>query len=59
MRNAYKCFDGCISEEENLKMAEVYWSNGENEDGHREILEILVDGDIEVVQIVKEINANI
>ena len=38
MRNAYKCFDGCISEEENLKMAEVYWSNGENEDGHREFM---------------------
>ena len=57
--DAYKCFDGCVSEEENLKMAEVYWRNGENDDGHREILEILADGDIEVIEIVKEINANI
>ena len=40
-------------------MAEAYWSNGENADGHKVILEILADGDIEVVEIVKEINANI
>ena len=56
--DAYKCFDGCVFEEENLKMAEIYWNNGENKDSHREILEILADGDIEVVEIVKEINAN-
>ena len=57
--DAYKCFDGCIDEAENLKMAEIYWCNGENEDGHRSIVEILADGDIEFVEIVKEINANV
>ena len=57
--DAYKCFDGGPDEEENLKMAEIYWQNGENEDGHRSIVEILADGDIEFVEIVKEINANI
>lgn len=57
--DAYKCFDGCIDETENLKMAETYWRNEENEDGHRSIVEILADGDIEFVEIVKEINANI
>lgn len=57
--DAYKCFDGTPYEDENLRMAERYWRNGENEDGERPIIEILADGDIEIVDIVKEINANI
>ena len=57
--DAYKCFDGCVDEAENIRMAEIYWLNGPNEDGREPIVEILVDGDIEVVEIVKEINANI
>ena len=57
--DAYKCFDGTISEEENLRLAEIYWSNGPNEDGHEPITEVLVDGDIEIVEILKEINANV
>ena len=40
-------------------MAELYWQNGANEDGQEPIVEILADGDIEVVEIVKEINANV
>ena len=57
--DAYKCFDGCTDEKENLRMAEQYWQNGANEDGQEPIVEILADGDIEVVEIIKEINANI
>ena len=57
--DASKCFDGTISEEENLRLAGLYWENGENEDGHAPIVEILVDGDIEILEIVKEMNANI
>ena len=57
--DAYKCFDGTVSEEENIRMAEIYWQNGPNEDGHEPITEVLVDGDIEVVEIMKVINANI
>lgn len=57
--DAYKCFDGTISEEENLRQAEIYWLNGPNEDGQEPIIEVLVDGDIEVVEIMKEINANV
>ena len=57
--DAYKCFDGTIYEEENLRMAELYWENGQNEDGQPPIVEILVDGDIEILEIMKEINANI
>lgn len=57
--DAYKCFDGTISEKENLRKAELYWANGKNEDGHEPIVEILVDGDIEIIEIVKVINTNI
>ena len=56
--DACKCFDGCTDEKENLRMAEIYWQNGINADGHEPIVEILVDGDIEIVEIVKVINAN-
>mgnify|MGYP000810796244 FL=1 len=57
--DAYKCFDGTVSEEENLRQAEIYWLNGPNEDGREPIVEVLVDGEIEVVEIMKEINANV
>ena len=57
--DAYKCFDGTLSKEENMRMAALYWANGQNEDGHPPIVEILVDGDIEILEIVKEINANV
>ena len=40
-------------------MSEIYWQNDDNEDGHPPIVEVLVDGDIEVVEIMKVINANI
>lgn len=57
--DAYKCFDGTVWEEKNLEMAEMYWANGENPDGHRPIVEILVDGDIEITEMVKTINRNL
>ena len=56
--NACNCFDGTPDKAENLAKAERYWENQPNtEDG--EIWEMLADGDIEVVRIVKEINANL
>ena len=48
-----------VDENENLRMADIYWQNGANEDGREPIVEILADGDIEIVEIVKVINANI
>lgn len=57
--DACKCFDGTIREEENLRMAELYWANAANEDGHEPVVEILADGDIEILEIVKVINRNI
>lgn len=57
--DASKCFDGTTSEEENLRLAALYWRNEPNEDGHAPIVEVLVDGEIEIVEILKEINANL
>ena len=56
--DAYKCFDGVIDEKENLRQAEIYWKNEANEDGCEPIVEILADGDIEIVEMLKVINAN-
>lgn len=53
--DATKCFDAALDKEENLKQAERYWENKENPPGERGIVEMLVDGDIEVVEIIKEV----
>lgn len=56
MGDATKCFDGVTSKEQNLSMAEKYWENGPNPPQEPPIHEFLVSGDIEVVEIVKEIS---
>lgn len=55
--DAVKCFDGSPERQENLRLAERYWAN--EPDSSPSIREILVDGRITVLEIVKEINANI
>lgn len=51
--DAEKCFDGKLTEKENLILAKKYWENKTlNENS---IIEMLVDGDIEVIEIIKEI----
>lgn len=57
--DATKCFDGQTDKEENLRLAEIYWENKTDNSDEHPIREILVDGKITVVEIVKEINANI
>lgn len=57
--DATKCFDGQLDKQENLKLAERYWDNKSDETDNLPICEMLVDGCITVVEIVKEINANI
>lgn len=37
----------------------MYWENPQLEDNKNEVCEMLVDGEITVVAILKEINANI
>lgn len=57
--DAHNCFDGRLKKEENLILAERYWKNKPNQKSESPIMEILVDGDIEVVEIVKEVNMNL
>ena len=56
--DAINCFDGTTDQESNLAQAERYWQNVPNGEGEP-IWEMLVDGDIRVVRIIEEINANI
>ena len=42
-----------------MRLAEIYWKNERNDADDRPIVEMLVDGRIKVVEIIKEINANI
>lgn len=48
--NAYNCFEGTINEEKNLEYANNYWNNSSNK---KTILETIIDGDIEVIKIIK------
>ncbi|MBR5419656.1 MAG: GNAT family N-acetyltransferase [Lachnospiraceae bacterium] len=57
--DACKCFDGSVNEEENLHRAEIYWQNWGKDDGQDPIVEVLADGEIEVLEIMKEINAKL
>ncbi len=50
--DAEKCFNGRLTEKENLILAEEYWANKGFDESS--VSEMLVDGDIEVVEIVKE-----
>ncbi|MBQ3157714.1 MAG: DUF2441 domain-containing protein [Clostridia bacterium] len=56
--NACNCFDGTPDKAHNLAKADHYWQNLPNEDDEY-IWEMLADGDIEVVRVVEEINANL
>lgn len=55
--NANLCFPGALFQNENLESARRYWRVDET--GEAPIVEMLIDGDIEVLEIVKEIGANI
>lgn len=52
--DAIKCFDGTIDKASNLIMAERYWKNEDNAPDEPPINEILVSGDLEVAEILKE-----
>lgn len=50
--DACNCFDGTENEQENIKKAMHYWTNDiENE---KSVIETLIDGEITVVEIIKE-----
>ncbi|GGH81139.1 hypothetical protein GCM10007096_18580 [Pullulanibacillus pueri] len=44
--------------QENEKNAECYWSNKPNKFGRKPLVETLINGNIEVVEIVKEFEEN-
>lgn len=53
------CFDASFNENEKILMVKRYWGNLPNMQNEAPIIEILADGEIEVLEIVKEIHANI
>ena len=57
--DATKCFRGQLSKAENLRLAEAYWEKEADPDDSQQIPEMLVNGRITVLEIVKEINANL
>ena len=57
--NANRCFRASLNKEENLKMAEYYWSYDVSQKSEEDVLELLVSGEITVKEITKEINANL
>lgn len=52
--DANKCFAGCPDKNTNLLLAEHYWENPTEQDQDDPVVEILVDGNIEVMEILKE-----
>lgn len=54
--DSYNCFNGTIDKNKNLLLAENYWKYKENQEGKEPIVEILVNGKIKVIEIVKENN---
>lgn len=57
--DAAKCFRARLNKQENLTLAQRYWANDSNDSDEPSVCEMLVGGKITVVEIVKEINANI
>lgn len=57
--DANNCFEGQLNKEKNLSLAVNYWENYPNIKGEAPIKEMLVNGDIEVIEIVETINANL
>lgn len=51
--DAWNCFEGTINQKENLELAEKYWKYKKNKIGKKPIVEILINGKIKVIEIVK------
>ena len=57
--DANNCFEATLYKDKNLLLAKRYWNNCPNEDGVPSVKEILVNCDIKVIEIIREINANV
>lgn len=49
--DAANCFDGVTDQQQNLRLARHYWQNLPNDENRPPIRELLVDGDIRVLEI--------
>lgn len=52
--DSYNVFEGTSNEKENERNADHYWTNKPNKYGNERFIETLIDGKIEVVEIIKE-----
>ena len=57
--DAERCFPGSPDRVENIRLAEKYWAYPQNGSGNAAVCEMLADGEIRVLETVKEINANL
>lgn len=57
--DATKCFTAGTDKQENLRLVKLYWENEFDDSSDQAVREILVDGYIEVMEIVKELSENI
>ncbi len=51
--DAHNCFDGTKDKEKNLELAEYYWKRKDNFKDKEPIIEIIVDGKIKVIEIIR------
>ena len=51
--DACNCFDGTIDKQYNLEQAKIYWKAKDNNKGKKPIYETIVDGEIKVIEIIK------
>lgn len=51
--DACNCFDGTVDKKYNYEQAEVYWQLKNNNKGKKPIFETIVDGEIRVIEIVR------
>ena len=52
--DAYNCFEGSIDEQQNILNSYNYWDNKDNNTGNKPIWETLINGNIEVIEIIKD-----
>lgn len=51
--DAWNCFEGTTNKEKNLELARIYWNQEKNLENKEPITEVLVNGKIKVVEIMK------
>ena len=55
--DACNCFDGSTNKDKNIELAKKYWEGKDNDIGKTPIYETIIDGNIEVIDIIEEVNS--